>query len=87
MRDKANLVIAAEEVEKYLRTIKNVENMQGPEYGIWHRLKSALDDFHRRHLMICSAEVCIDSSFLDDTETDCHVHGRIGGVDGDCPRC
>ncbi len=24
---------------------------------------------------------------IGDTETDCPIHGRIGGEDGDCPRC
>jgi hypothetical protein len=68
MNNKPYIIVAAEEAEKYMRTLKNVQDMQGPEYGIWHRLKSALDNFHDRHLIVVQAEVMPDSSLLDDRE-------------------
>ena len=38
-----DLLEACKELESYLRKNKNVQNMNGPEYGIWHRTISAID--------------------------------------------
>ena len=54
---KTNLVIAAIEAEQYLKRLVNTRNMDGPEYGIWHRLKSALDDFQERDLKIVDFQI------------------------------
>ncbi len=63
---KGNIVLAAIEAEQYMRKLVNVKNMDGPEYGIWHRLKTAIDDFNERDLKIVDFQ--IDKDFLEGGE-------------------
>jgi len=38
-----DMLAALKEMAEYMKSNKNVQNMQGPEYGIWHRAKAIID--------------------------------------------